>query len=93
MMSLQRLLWPAGGIAVAVSFANTTVYAAEEKAKMQTLYKPSELPLYGDPEPAMFELIESEGTRYTHAVSSVRKQTWDFLESIQVSVNTNTLCH
>ena len=40
----------------------------------------------------MFELIESEGTRYTHAVSSVRKQTWDFLESIQVSVNTNTLC-
>ena len=42
-MSLQRLLWPAGGIAVAVSFANTTVYAAEEKTKMQTLYKPSEV--------------------------------------------------
>ena len=41
-MSLQRLLLPAGGVAVAMSFAHTTVYAAEKKK----LYKPSEVSIF-----------------------------------------------
>jgi len=41
-MSLQRLLLPAGGVAIAMSFAHTTVYAAEKKK----LYKPSEVSIF-----------------------------------------------
>ena len=38
----------------------------------------------------MFELVEPEDNRYTLAVSSMRKGTWDFVDSIQVCFNTCT---
>ena len=37
----------------------------------------------------MFELVEPEPCRYTQAVSTARKEIWSFLDSIQVSLNTN----
>ena len=41
----------------------------------------------------MFELIEPEDNRYTLAVSSMRKGTWDFVDSIQVFIKTSTHTH
>lgn len=53
----------------------------EQPAKKKI--RPSELPIYGEPEPPQFECVPEWETAFHRQVSRARKWTWNYLESIQ----------
>lgn len=71
------------GAAVAAPGLLLKVHAAGSDGSNQTKFRPSQLPIYGDPEPAEIELIAESDTAFRQYISSVRKWTWKYMESIQ----------
>jgi len=71
------------GAAVAAPALLLKVHAAGSDGSNQTKYRPSQLPIYRDPEPAEIEVIPESDTWFRQYISSVRKWTWKYMDSIQ----------
>jgi hypothetical protein len=75
------------GAAVGVSaWQMTKVHAANEPEQRKKI-RPSELPVYGDPDPPELEFIPEKETSFHRKVSEVRKWTWHYLDSVQDTTN------
>jgi hypothetical protein len=62
------------------------VHAASEPDK-KTKIRPSELPIYDEPEPVELEVVPEWDSSFHKKVSATRKWTWSYLDSIQDSTN------
>lgn len=76
-----------GGTAIGLNvWQANKVHAAEPSTAEQPTKKkirPSELPIYDEPEPPQFEHVPEWDTAFHRQVSRARRWTWSYLDSIQ----------
>jgi hypothetical protein len=72
-----------GGAAVAAPGLVLKVHAAGGDGSNQRKFRPSQLPVYGNPEPVELEVIPESDSAFRQYISSVRKWTWKYMDSIQ----------